>query len=89
MKLNVLAAGAGFADCVAAERLAAAGRYVLLIDKRNHIGGSALNELDRKGVLVHRSRPRIIHTNAATVAGYLFLLTNCLPDRIVTLGALL
>jgi UDP-galactopyranose mutase len=79
MKLDVLVVGAGFAGCVAAERLASAGRHVLMIDKRHHIGGNAFDELDDNGVLIHRYGPHIFHTNAAPVAEYLSRFTEWRP----------
>ena len=71
MKIDVLIVGAGFAGCTIAERLAAAGRQVLVLDRREHIGGNAFDELDSHGVLVHRYGPHIFHTNATHVAEYL------------------
>ena len=38
---DYLIVGAGFAGSVLAERLARAGKSVLLCDRRNHIGGTA------------------------------------------------
>ncbi|MCY7423059.1 MAG: NAD(P)-binding protein [Chitinophagaceae bacterium] len=38
---DFLIVGAGFAGSVLAERLASSGKRVLIIDKRNHIGGNA------------------------------------------------
>ena len=46
---DYLIVGAGFAGSVLAERLAAgAGKRVLLIDRRPHIGGNAYDELRRR-----------------------------------------
>ena len=69
---DYLIVGAGFAGSVLAERLASvAGKRVLLIDKRDHIGGNAYDYLDRAGILVHRYGPHIFHTNSAEVMDYL------------------
>jgi len=76
MKSDVLVVGAGFAGCVIAERMASAGRSVVVIDKRDHIAGNAFDELDRNGVLVHRYGPHIFHTNAPAVADYLSRFTD-------------
>ena len=44
---DYLVVGGGFAGAVAAERLAAAaGKKVLIVDKRNHIGGNAYDHYD-------------------------------------------
>jgi UDP-galactopyranose mutase len=79
MKSEVLVVGAGFAGSVIAERFAGAGRNVLLIDKREHIGGNAFDELDRQGVLVHRYGPHIFHTNSIAVSDYLSRFTDWRP----------
>ena len=79
MKVDVLVVGAGFAGSVIAERCASAGHDVLLIDKREHIGGNAFDELDGNGVLVHRYGPHIFHTNAPVVSDYLSRFTNWIP----------
>ena len=45
---DYLVVGAGFAGAVMAERMASdAGRKVLLVDKRPHVGGNALRHLRR------------------------------------------
>jgi UDP-galactopyranose mutase len=79
MKADVLVVGAGFAGSVIAERCASAGMSVCVIDKREHIGGNAFDELDRHGVLVHRYGPHIFHTNAASVSDYLSRFTDWIP----------
>lgn len=76
MKVDVLIVGAGFAGSVIAERCASAGRQVLLIDKREHIGGNAYDEMDAHGVLVHRYGPHIFHTNSQAVVDYLSRFTS-------------
>jgi UDP-galactopyranose mutase len=79
VKVDVLVVGAGFAGCVIAERFAEAGRSVLVLDRRSHIGGNAFDERDAGGVLVHRYGPHIFHTNAPYVAEYLSRFTEWIP----------
>jgi UDP-galactopyranose mutase len=76
MAFDYLIVGAGFAGSVCAERLANAGRSVLLIDRRPHIGGNAYDELDAHGILVHPYGPHIFHTNAKRVFEYLSQFTD-------------
>jgi UDP-galactopyranose mutase len=76
MKTDVLIVGAGFAGAVIAERLAHAGKNILVIDKREHIGGNAYDEYDADGVLVHRYGPHIFHTNSMQVVDYLSRFTQ-------------
>ncbi len=75
-----LIVGAGFAGSVVAERLARdAGRRVLLIDRRRHVGGNAYDEYDAAGILVHRYGPHIFHTNSREVYEYLSRFTQWRP----------
>jgi UDP-galactopyranose mutase len=66
-----LVVGAGPAGCVVAERLAAAGCWVTIVEKRGHIAGNTYDEIDSDGILVHRYGPHAFHTNNATVWEYL------------------
>jgi len=79
MAVDVLVVGAGFAGSVVAERMAAAGRKVLVMDRRDHIGGNAYDELDSRGILIHRYGPHIFHTNSKEVFDYLSRFTGWRP----------
>jgi UDP-galactopyranose mutase len=62
---DYLIVGAGFAGSVLAERLArGAGKKVLLVDRRPHVGGNAYDCHDDAGILIHRYGPHIFHTNS-------------------------
>jgi UDP-galactopyranose mutase len=75
-----LVVGAGFAGSVMAERLASrAGQRVLVVDRRNHIGGNAYDHYDDAGILVHKYGPHIFHTNCADVWEYLSQFTAWRP----------
>jgi len=76
---DVLVVGAGFSGSVVAERMAAAGRKVLVMDRRDHIGGNAYDELDSRGILIHRYGPHIFHTNSKEVFDYLSRFTGWRP----------
>ena len=78
-KTDVLVVGAGYAGSVVAERLASAGRRVLVVERRPHIGGNAYDEHDEQGVLVHRYGPHIFHSNSPRVVEYLSNFTGWLP----------
>ena len=63
-----------------AERLAAAaGKKILIVDKRNHIGGNAYDHYDEAGILVHKYGPHIFHTNAREIFEYLSRFTEWRP----------
>jgi UDP-galactopyranose mutase len=77
---DYLIVGAGFAGSVLAERLAAdSDKRVLLIDRRNHIGGNAYDYYDSSGILVHKYGPHIFHTNSKEVFDYLSRFTQWRP----------
>jgi UDP-galactopyranose mutase len=77
---DYLIVGAGFAGSVLAERLAnRAGKKVLIVDRRPHIGGNAYDCYDESGILVHRYGPHIFHTNSGAVADYLSQFTRWRP----------
>jgi UDP-galactopyranose mutase len=76
MKVDVLIVGAGFAGSVCARAMADAGRQVLLIDKRGHVGGNAYDKYDEHGILVHPYGPHIFHTNSKRIIEWLSRFTE-------------
>ena len=76
---DYLIVGAGFSGSVLAERLANIGKKILLIDKRNHIGGNAYDYYNNDGILIHKYGPHIFHTNSKDVFDYLGKFTSWRP----------
>ena len=77
---DYLIVGAGLAGAVMAERLAnRSGKKILLVDKRNHIGGNTFDYYNNEGVLVHKYGPHIFHTNSKEVYDYLGQFTTWRP----------
>lgn len=74
--LDVLVVGAGFAGSVVARELAEAGRKVVIMDKRSHIGGNAYDSTDAHGHLIHNYGPHIFHTNSLAVFRWLSKFTD-------------
>jgi len=69
---DYLIVGAGFAGSVLAERLATQqNKKVLIVDRRNHIGGNAYDCYNEDGILIHKYGPHIFHTNSREVFEYL------------------
>lgn len=69
MKYDYLIVGAGLFGAVFARQAADAGKRVLVIDKREHIGGNVFTEMI-EGVHVHKYGAHIFHTNDAEVWAY-------------------
>lgn len=77
---DFLVVGAGLSGSVLAERLATkGGRKVLIVDKRNHIGGNTFDYFNSDGILIHKYGPHIFHTNSQEVFNYLGKFTEWRP----------
>jgi UDP-galactopyranose mutase len=76
---DFLIVGAGLSGAVLAERLGQEGKKVLIVDKRNHIGGNTFDYFNSDGVLVHKYGPHIFHTNSPDVFNYLGRFTEWRP----------
>ena len=66
---DYLIIGAGLYGAVFARELTDAGKKVLVIDKRNHIGGNVYTE-KTEGINVHKYGAHIFHTNNKEVWDY-------------------
>lgn len=74
---DALIVGAGYAGAVAARRLAEDGsKRVLVLERRNHVGGNAYDCLDGAGILIHQYGPHIFHTNDRRVFDFLSRFTR-------------
>ena len=69
--------GAGFAGAVLAERLATQqNKKILLVEKRQHIGGNCYDYRDENGIIVHKYGPHLFHSNSRQVWDYLSKFTE-------------
>jgi UDP-galactopyranose mutase len=73
---DILVVGAGYAGSVAARALAEQGKRVLILERRNHVGGNAYDCTDKAGVLIHQYGPHIFHTNDKKVFDWLSRFTQ-------------
>lgn len=71
--LKYLVVGGGFWGAVFAERIATVlNERVLVIDKRNHIGGNSYSEIDSEtGIEYHKYGSHIFHTDSQKVWDYI------------------
>lgn len=87
MKFDWLIVGSGFTGATLAERIASQlNQTVLMVDRRNHVGGNAFDEYNDVGIQVHKFGPHIFHTNSKEVFGYLSQFTNWRPYMHQVLG---
>ena len=85
MRYDTIIVGAGFAGAVVAERLAAKNKKVLILERRNHIGGNAY-DYKQDDILIHKYGPHIFHTNSDKVYDYLSQFTDWYDYRHCVLG---
>lgn len=76
MKPDVLIVGAGFAGAVSARALAEAGKKVVILERRSHIGGNAYDYPDENGVMRHEYGPHIFHTSSEKAVKFLSRFTG-------------
>ena len=71
-----LIVGAGISGAVLARLLAEKGQSVLLIDKRNHIGGNCYDYLGVNGINIHKYGPHIFRTDDEEIQQFLSRFTS-------------
>ena len=74
--------GAGITGVTAASILAREqDKKVLLVEKRDHIGGNCYDYYDEHGILIHKYGPHILHTQYKDVWEFLSQFTEWIPYR--------
>jgi UDP-galactopyranose mutase len=78
VNVDLVVVGSGFFGLTVAERCAAElGLRVLVLDRRNHIGGNAYSEQDPEaGIEIHRYGAHLFHTSNARVWDYVNRFTD-------------
>ncbi len=73
IKTDFLIVGSGLYGCVLAERISSIlKKKVIILEKRNHIGGNCYSEIDKKtGIEYHKYGTHIFHTSIKPVWDYL------------------
>jgi UDP-galactopyranose mutase len=77
----ILIVGAGFSGAVIARELAEANHSVVIIDKRDHIGGNAFDSINEFNIRIHKYGPHIFHTNSSEVFNWLSKFTEWIPYK--------
>jgi UDP-galactopyranose mutase len=76
LPFDYIIVGAGLAGITAAEELAnVMNKKVLLIEKRDHIGGNCYDFVNENGTRIHKYGPHVFHTDNTLVYNYLSLFT--------------
>ncbi len=77
---DLVVVGSGFFGLTVAQQLAEHGRRVLVIDRRDHLGGNAYSEIDPDtGIEVHRYGAHLFHTSNTRVWDYVNRFTAFTP----------
>ena len=61
-KYDYIIVGSGFFGAICAHELSKSGKSVVILEKRDHIGGNSYTE-EKDGVHIHKYGPHIFHTN--------------------------
>lgn len=70
--VDYIIVGAGLAAVVMAQKIASElDKKVLIIEKRNHIGGNCYDFKDENNILIHKYGPHLFHTENKEVIDYL------------------
>ncbi len=80
MKYDVIIVGAGISGCTLAERYATQlQKKVLIIEKRDHIGGNCYDFINNDGILVSKYGAHLFHTQYEDVWRYVNLFSEWYP----------
>lgn len=80
MKFDVVIVGAGISGATLAERFSTKlNKKVLLLEKREHIGGNCYDHYDKAGVLVSKYAAHIFHTSHEDVWNYVRMFSKWRP----------
>lgn len=77
-KYDFLIVGAGLFGSVFAREASERGRRVLVVDRREHVGGNCYTE-EREGIHVHMHGPHVFHTANRRVWEYVTRFAEFLP----------
>jgi len=75
--IDYIVIGSGLAGAVISQQIATKlDKKVLIVEKRNHIGGNCYDFKDENNILVHKYGPHLFHTNDKEVVNYLSNFTS-------------
>jgi UDP-galactopyranose mutase len=83
---DYMVVGSGFFGAICAKHLHDQGKSVVVVEKRNHIGGNCYTE-QRDGINIHAYGPHIFHTNNAEVWAWINQFAEFKPFRLQTMAS--
>ena len=82
MAYSYVIAGSGLSGSVYARQVAEKGHKVLVLERRNHIGGNVYDEKNSNGILIHKYGPHIFHTNSDDVYQFITRFAEWAPFKL-------
>lgn len=79
MNYDIIIVGAGISGITLAERYAASGKKVLILEKRDHIGGNCYDYYNADGILISKYGAHLFHTNLEDVWEYIHKFSKWYP----------
>lgn len=86
--MDAIVIGAGLSGCVLARHLAESGKQVVILDRRDHIGGNMYDYVDEHGILIHKYGPHTFHTKQKELYEYMCKFARWQPYKL-TCGAVI
>ena len=81
---DLLIVGAGPVGCVIAERAAKAKRWSsLIVEKRNHIAGNCYDEINSKGLRIHKYGPHYMRFKKRRIFNYVSKFTKWIKGNYI------
>jgi len=78
-KPHIIIIGAGISGATLAQRYALMGKRVLVLEKRDHIGGNCYDYYNEDGILISKYGAHLFHTNDFEVWAYINSLSDWYP----------
>jgi UDP-galactopyranose mutase len=82
--IDLLICGAGPVGCAIARQAADILNWrVMIVEKRNHVGGNCYDEYHPSGVMIHRYGPHYFRTNNPSLLAFLSRFTEWIPGNYI------